>query len=302
MSQLKLNAIVAPAPPAVGKSVIYLDVADGIIKAKDSAGVVTAFGTSSAGPFPESAITGLVADLALKAPLASPALTGTPSAPTAAALTNTTQLATTAFVVAAVAALVASSPATLDTLNELALALGSDPNFATTIATALGLKAPLASPALTGTPTAPTAGAGTNTTQIATTAFALAQDVLEVTARDAAIAAAVAAVTYLPPRVAATTSSATPTPNANTTDVYILTAQAAAAFFTNPTGSPVQGQTLTIRIKDNGTARALTYDTQYRPVGVALPTTTVISKTMYQGYRYNATDTKWDLVAVSLEA
>jgi hypothetical protein len=71
-----------------------------------------------------------------RAPLASPALTGTPTAPTATAGTNTTQLATTAFVT-----------------------------------TADNLKAPLASPALTGTPTAPTATAGTNTTQLATTAM-----------------------------------------------------------------------------------------------------------------------------------
>jgi len=90
---------------------------------------------------PESDITNLVSDLAAKAPLASPALTGVPTAPTAAALTSTTQLATTEFVT-----------------------------------TAGNLKAPLASPALTGTPTAPTAGAGTNTTQIATTAFVAAAD------------------------------------------------------------------------------------------------------------------------------
>ncbi|MGT5871436.1 phage tail-collar fiber domain-containing protein [Escherichia coli] len=107
----------------------------------------------------------------LKAPLASPALTGTPTAPTAAPGTNSTQISTTAFVQAALAALVNSSPAVLDTLGELAGALGNDPNFATTMANALGLKAPLDSPALTGTPTAPTAAKTVNTTQLATTAF-----------------------------------------------------------------------------------------------------------------------------------
>jgi hypothetical protein len=71
----------------------------------------------------------------------------------------------------AISALVASSPSTLDTLNELAAALGNDPNFATSITTLLGLKAPLASPALTGNPTAPTPTAGDNDTSIATTAF-----------------------------------------------------------------------------------------------------------------------------------
>jgi len=75
-------------------------------------------------------------ELALKANIASPALTGTPTAPTASLGTNTTQIATTAFV-----------------------------------ASGLALKANIASPALTGTPTAPTASQGTNTTQIATTAF-----------------------------------------------------------------------------------------------------------------------------------
>ena len=109
--------------------------------------------------------------LDLKANLASPTLTGTPTAPTAAALTNTTQVATTAFVRAEVAALVGSAGATLDTLGELAAALGSDASFSTTVTTSIGLKAPIASPALTGTPTAPTAAALTNTTQIATTAF-----------------------------------------------------------------------------------------------------------------------------------
>src|SRR5690606_13496310 len=105
-----------------------------------------------------------------KAPLASPALTGTTTAPTPAQTVDSTQIATTAFVKAALAALVDSSPAALDTLNELAAALGDDPNFATTMANALALKAPLASPALTGNPTAPTPAAEDNDTSIATTA------------------------------------------------------------------------------------------------------------------------------------
>jgi len=75
-----------------------------------------------------------------KANLASPALTGTPTAPTAAAGVNTTQIATTAFVQAALSALIDSAPGTLDTLNELAAALGDDPNFASTITTSLATK------------------------------------------------------------------------------------------------------------------------------------------------------------------
>jgi len=89
--------------------------------------------------------------LDLKANLASPTLTGTPVAPTAAAATNTTQIATTAFVKTAVDNLVASAPGTLDTLNELATALGNDANFSTTITNSLSLKAPIASPTFTGT-------------------------------------------------------------------------------------------------------------------------------------------------------
>ncbi|HHL0118064.1 TPA: phage tail protein [Klebsiella variicola subsp. variicola] len=93
--------------------------------------------------FVQAVVTAINNALALKAPLASPALTGTPTAPTAAQTVNNTQVATTAFVKSAIAALVASSPAALDTLNELAAALGNDPNFATTMTNALAGKQPL---------------------------------------------------------------------------------------------------------------------------------------------------------------
>ncbi|EFH1608941.1 phage tail protein [Escherichia coli] len=105
------------------------------------------------------------------APKESPTFTGTPKAPTPAAGNNTTQLATTAFVQAALTALINGAPATLDTLKEIAAAINNDPKFSTTINNALALKAPLSSPALTGTPTAPTAAQSVNNTQIATTAF-----------------------------------------------------------------------------------------------------------------------------------
>ncbi|OZP07269.1 phage tail protein [Escherichia coli] len=105
------------------------------------------------------------------APKASPALTGTPTAPTAKAGNNSTQLANTAFVQAALVAVIGGAPATLDTLKEIATAINNDPNFSATINNALALKAPLASPAMTGTPTAPTAAQTVNNTQIATTEF-----------------------------------------------------------------------------------------------------------------------------------
>ena len=96
-------------------------------------------------------------------------------------------------------------------------------------------------------------------------------------------------------RVSAITSSSTPTPNADTDDMFKVTALAAAATITNPTGTPTEGQSLLIRIKDNGTARALTFDTQYRfSSDQTAPTTTVISKTLYMGFVWNSDDSKWD--------
>ena len=90
-------------------------------------------------------ITGLQTALDAKAPLASPALTGSPTAPTATAGTNTAQIATTAFVAAAIGALIDAAPGAMDTLNELAAALGDDPNFATTVTNALASKLAAAS-------------------------------------------------------------------------------------------------------------------------------------------------------------
>jgi hypothetical protein len=95
-----------------------------------------------------------------KAPLASPGLTGTPTAPTATAGTNTTQIATTAFVQSAVSSLVSSAPEALNTLNELAAALGDDPNFATTVATDIGTKVSKSGDTMTGTLVVPTIDMG----------------------------------------------------------------------------------------------------------------------------------------------
>ena len=107
------------------------------------------------------------------------------------------------------------------------------------------------------------------------------------------------------PRIVSTTSYTTDTGTSldvSTADQFVITAQAGALLFNAPGGTPVEGQKLIIRIKDNGTARALTYNAVFRAMGVALPTTTVISKTLYMGFIYNSTDTKWDLVATAQEA
>lgn len=99
-------------------------------------------------------------------------------------------------------------------------------------------------------------------------------------------------------RITSEASNATPTPNIDTTDVHIVTALAAGAVFAAPTGTPVQGQQLIIRIKDNGAARSLGWNGIYRAsTDLALPTTTILGKTIYCGFIYNFTDTKWDLLA-----
>ena len=109
--------------------------------------------------------------LNLKAPLASPEFSGIPTAPTADPSNNTIQIATTAFVHKAISDLVDTSPVALNTLNELAAALGDDANFATTVTNSISEKAPSISPEFSGIPTAPTASSSDSSTQIATTAF-----------------------------------------------------------------------------------------------------------------------------------
>ena len=130
---------------------------DSVETAKIKDGAVT--DAKLANGIAQSHISDLVTDLGLKAtqtsvdlkaPLASPALTGTPTAPTANTATNTTQIATTAFVQQEIAILTDSAPGLLNTLDELAAALGDDQNFAATTANTIALKAPIASPTFTG--------------------------------------------------------------------------------------------------------------------------------------------------------
>jgi len=103
------------------------------------------------------------------------------------------------------------------------------------------------------------------------------------------------------PVVQSVVSAATVTPVA-TNDIVVITAQAAGLTLANPTGTWNQGQPLMIRIKDNGSARTIAYDTKYRAIGVTLPTTTTASKTTYLGVIYNATDDKFDVMGVTTEA
>lgn len=98
-----------------------------------------------------------------------------------------------------------------------------------------------------------------------------------------------------------TTSTATLTPDVDDYNMFVVTSQDAAISIATPTGSVSQGKSIIIRLKDNGTGRAITWASIYRAVGVTLPTTTVANKTFYFGCVYNVNDTKWDVIAVSRE-
>lgn len=103
------------------------------------------------------------------------------------------------------------------------------------------------------------------------------------------------------PSVQSIASASTITPTFSN-DIVKVTALAANVTLANPTGSAIDGLGLVIRIKDNGTARTIGYGTQYRAIGVTLPTTTVIGKTVYLAMIFNTDDTKWDVVAAGQEA
>lgn len=110
------------------------------------------------------------------------------------------------------------------------------------------------------------------------------------------------ALSFLP-RVGTTTSSATPTINTDLYDCYSITAQSAAitSFTTNLSGTPHDFQRLIIRIKDDGTARAITWGASFVAKGTALPTTTVISKLLTVGFLYDSVAGVWECVASQQE-
>ena len=103
------------------------------------------------------------------------------------------------------------------------------------------------------------------------------------------------------PRVATTTSTSTLTPNISTNDQYNLTAQAATLTVAAPTGTPVNGNKLIIRILDNGSAQTINWNATYTPIGVGLPTATTAGKMLYVGCIYNADNTRWDVVLVTTQ-
>jgi len=182
------------------------------------------------------------------------------------------------------------------------------------VKTAVDAKAPIASPTLTGTVTLPKAVNIKDTSadheyQLGVSELAANRTITLplLTGNDEFVFKAHTQTLTnkrINPRIVSATSYTTDTGtslNISTCDQFVITAQAGALKFNNPGGTPLNGQKLIIRIKDNGTARALTYDTQFRGIGVELPDTTVAGKTLYMGFIYNSNDTKWDLVASAQE-
>jgi len=104
------------------------------------------------------------------------------------------------------------------------------------------------------------------------------------------------------PRFLTSANAATLVPDISAYDQYNLTAQDQTLTVNAPTGSPVDGNKLMFRILDNGTARTISWNATYTNIGVTLPTTTTASKTIYVGSIYNATNTRWDVIAVTTQA
>jgi hypothetical protein len=103
------------------------------------------------------------------------------------------------------------------------------------------------------------------------------------------------------PRTSTAAATATLTPDISAFDQYNLTAQDQALTVAAPTGTPVDGNKLILRILDNGTARAITWNATYTVIGTTLPTTTTANKMVYVGCIYNITNTRWDVVAVTTQ-
>jgi hypothetical protein len=338
-------------------------------------------GTNTFPNFPESQITGLVADLAAKAPLASPAFTGSPTAPTQSAGDNSTKLATTAYVDALIAAADAlvykgvvdcsanpNYPAAdagwtyrVSVAGKIGGASGvnvevGDLLLCLTDGTASGNQATvganwdivqanidgavvgpasatsgnvatyngtsgktiqdggkaLPSGAIVGTTDAQTV---TNKTFSATNTFPTfnqtttgnAGGITGKTTPSGDLVGTTDTQTLTgkrkQPRVNAQASTATLTPEIDTYDVFRLTAQAAGLTIANhSTSTPADGEQMRISILDNGTARAISFGTNYvARGGVALPTTTVISKLMTLGFEWYAHLSKWVLLANTSE-
>ncbi len=104
------------------------------------------------------------------------------------------------------------------------------------------------------------------------------------------------------PRVTSASSASSLTPDISAADIYAYTALAAALTINAPTGTPVNGDKLMFRIKDNGGSQTLTWNAAFRAIGVTLPTATTASKITYVGAIYNAAESVWDVIAAVTQA
>jgi len=181
VSTAKIVNSAVTADKLAGDSVTTAKIEDGAVtSAKIANGTIVDADISASAAIAQSKISGLTTDLAAKAPLADPTFTGTvsgitksmvglgnvdntsdankPVSTAQASAIATAKSEAIADATAQVNAVIASAPAALNTLDELAAALGDDANFATTVTNSLATKAPLASPTFTGTVTVAASG------------------------------------------------------------------------------------------------------------------------------------------------
>lgn len=233
-----------------------------------------------------------------------------------------TTTAMNAAIASAVANIVNSAPGALDTLKELASALGNDANFASTVTNALAGKLSLSGGTMTGVITFATAQRVAASIVTGLAAVATSGAYADLSGRPTLPAGAIVGTTdaqtltnkRVNPRITSNATVVSPLAlNSDGIDQYALTGLANALTVSADAGSPVDGQKFVLRLKDNGTPRIVTFTggtaKGFRPVGVSLTAsganwayTTVAGKTAYLGMVYNATDSRWDILAISQEA
>jgi len=104
------------------------------------------------------------------------------------------------------------------------------------------------------------------------------------------------------PRANAQSNVASITPNIAVYDQYAVSGQAQALTINAPTGTPVDGNKLILRLLDNGVSQTVSWNATYTVIGTTLPTTTTAGKMVYIGCIYNSANTRWDVVAVTTQA